>query len=198
MVADATMGLSLGLAESEAALQRLDQGREPPASLISPCGGAGLLLRVRCKLEPGRNFATCTLPCILHWDLNHFVVLTKRRGAGPAWSSSIRRWASGGCRLARRCLRHFTGVALELAPDRRVPAGGGRRRGCPAVVSSPAACSGLQGLARCRSSSVALVLEALRHRRAAVQPAGDRRGASAVARRTTCSPCWRSASAWCW
>ena len=53
------------------------------------------------------------LPCILHWDLNHFAVLTRvTRGeiriADPArgeWRMSL---ADAG--------RHFTGVALELQP----------------------------------------------------------------------------------
>ena len=52
-------------------------------------------------------------PCILHWDLNHFVVL----------KSVSRRWvvvhdpAVGARRLSHaEVSRHFTGVALELTP----------------------------------------------------------------------------------
>jgi len=64
------------------------------------------------------------LPCILHWNLNHFVVLTR----ATAREVSIADPARG-----ERCLslaeagRHFTGVALELqpaaafAPRRRPP-----------------------------------------------------------------------------
>ncbi len=52
-------------------------------------------------------------PCILHWDLNHFVVLVSmRRGV-----ALIHDPAHGMRRLRRDELsRHFTGVALELQP----------------------------------------------------------------------------------
>lgn len=53
------------------------------------------------------------LPCILHWDLNHFVVLSKvgRR------SVTILDPAVGQRTLPSAALsRHFTGVALELTP----------------------------------------------------------------------------------
>ncbi|MFO1253316.1 MAG: cysteine peptidase family C39 domain-containing protein, partial [Inhella sp.] len=53
-------------------------------------------------------------PCILHWDLNHFVVLKKvtRKGAvilDPAVGERHLTTAEIG--------RHFTGVALELTPN---------------------------------------------------------------------------------
>jgi ATP-binding cassette, subfamily B, bacterial CvaB/MchF/RaxB len=53
------------------------------------------------------------LPCILHWDLNHFVVLVSvRRG-----EAVIHDPARGVRRLKTEELsRHFTGVALELQP----------------------------------------------------------------------------------
>ena len=53
------------------------------------------------------------LPCILHWDLNHFVVLVSvRRG-----DAVIHDPARGVRRLKTEELsRHFTGVALELQP----------------------------------------------------------------------------------
>jgi ATP-binding cassette, subfamily B, bacterial CvaB/MchF/RaxB len=53
-------------------------------------------------------------PCILHWDLNHFVVLKKvtRKGA------VILDPAVGERHLATEEIsRHFTGVALELTPN---------------------------------------------------------------------------------
>ena len=52
-------------------------------------------------------------PCILHWNLNHFVVLEKvSRGA-----IRIRDPAFGARRLSfDQASRHFTGVALELTP----------------------------------------------------------------------------------
>jgi ATP-binding cassette subfamily B protein RaxB len=53
------------------------------------------------------------MPCILHWNLNHFVVLEKvSRGA-----IRIRDPAFGARRLSfYQASRHFTGVALELTP----------------------------------------------------------------------------------
>ena len=54
------------------------------------------------------------LPCILHWDLNHFVVLKDvRRGVAV-----IHDPARGVRRLPlAEVSRHFTGVALELMPQ---------------------------------------------------------------------------------
>ena len=52
-------------------------------------------------------------PAILHWDLNHFVVLTKA-GAKHAW---IHDPALGRRKLSlEEVSRHFTGIALELKP----------------------------------------------------------------------------------
>jgi len=53
------------------------------------------------------------LPCVLHWDFNHFVVLT-RVAAGRV---TVHDPAAGRRDLAlKECSKHFTGVALELAP----------------------------------------------------------------------------------
>jgi ATP-binding cassette, subfamily B, bacterial CvaB/MchF/RaxB len=53
------------------------------------------------------------LPCILHWDLNHFVVLEKITGS----TITINDPAAGTRRLPiSEVSRHFTGVALELSP----------------------------------------------------------------------------------
>ncbi len=53
------------------------------------------------------------LPAILHWDMNHFVVLTKVRGN----RISIHDPARGKRVLALAdASRHYTGVALELTP----------------------------------------------------------------------------------
>ena len=55
-----------------------------------------------------------TTPCVLHWDLNHFVVLAKVTRDGIV----IHDPAVGVRRLPMAVVsRHFTGVALELAPD---------------------------------------------------------------------------------
>ena len=54
------------------------------------------------------------LPCILHWDLNHFVVL-KEISSGRA---VIHDPARGVRRLSlAEVSRHFTGIALELTPE---------------------------------------------------------------------------------
>ena len=54
------------------------------------------------------------LPCVLHWDFNHFVVLTRvRAGRGVTVLDPVR----GEHTLTlKEFSRHFTGVALELAP----------------------------------------------------------------------------------
>ena len=54
------------------------------------------------------------LPCVLHWDLNHFVVLK----AATAGHVTLHDPAVGERRLSLEQLgRHFTGVALEASPD---------------------------------------------------------------------------------
>src|SRR6185437_3051362 len=55
-------------------------------------------------------------PCILHWDMNHFVVLKSADARGavvhdPAFG--VRRLSMG------EVSKHFTGIALELAPTAR-------------------------------------------------------------------------------
>lgn len=56
------------------------------------------------------------LPAILHWDLNHFVVLTKVRSGFGGQSFEIHDPARGKRRIGEAELsRHFTGVVLELA-----------------------------------------------------------------------------------
>ncbi|WP_313054765.1 peptidase domain-containing ABC transporter [Pseudomonas lopnurensis] len=66
---------------------------------------------LRLELE---DMAKLRLPCILHWDMNHFVVLEKvRRGRlhllDPATGRRVLPLAEAS--------RHFTGVALELSPN---------------------------------------------------------------------------------
>jgi ATP-binding cassette subfamily B protein RaxB len=54
-----------------------------------------------------------SLPAVLHWDFNHFVVLTEMRGR----KAVIHDPARGKCVVSHDELsRHFTGVALELEP----------------------------------------------------------------------------------
>jgi len=53
------------------------------------------------------------LPCVLHWDLNHFVVLKEVRGG----TAVIHDPARGVRRMPlAEVSRHFTGVVLELTP----------------------------------------------------------------------------------
>jgi ATP-binding cassette subfamily B protein RaxB len=53
-------------------------------------------------------------PCVLHWDLNHFVVLKR---VGPRGVAVIHDPAVGVRRLQpAEVARHFTGIALELTP----------------------------------------------------------------------------------
>jgi ATP-binding cassette subfamily B protein RaxB len=64
------------------------------------------------RAEP-EELAQLQLPCILHWDMNHFVVLVSLRRGG----ARIHDPARGVRRIDRLALsRHFTGVALELQP----------------------------------------------------------------------------------
>ncbi len=71
-------------------------------------------LRARAlRLEP-EDLVGLQLPCILHWNLNHFVVLTKIK----ARKLTIFDPAYGERSLSEDTVsRHFTGVALELIPS---------------------------------------------------------------------------------
>ncbi len=65
---------------------------------------------LRLELKHLRELAT---PAVLHWDLNHFVVLTKA-GVRHVW---IHDPALGRRKLSmREVSKHFTGIALELKP----------------------------------------------------------------------------------
>ncbi|WP_269204255.1 peptidase domain-containing ABC transporter [Lysobacter silvisoli] len=79
--------------------------------LIDTAAQLGLQGRpLRLELDELEQLRT---PCILHWDLNHFVVLTRVRGERVSMLDP----AVGERRLSRaEVSRHFTGVALELAP----------------------------------------------------------------------------------
>lgn len=65
---------------------------------------------VRLELEEMKQLAT---PCILHWNLNHFVVLSKVTARGVVVLDP----SAGERRLSWEDVsRSFTGVALELSP----------------------------------------------------------------------------------
>jgi ATP-binding cassette subfamily B protein RaxB len=84
---------------------------------------------LRLELE---ELAQLRAPCILHWDLNHFVVLKSVDGRGavihdPAFG--IRRLTIG------QLSKHFTGIALELTPTAEFQADGRPAQG---AASRPA------------------------------------------------------------
>jgi len=82
------------------------------ASLIAIAEQIGLAARpVRLELD---ELERLQLPAILHWNLSHFVVLTRVR-SGMAWINDP---AIGVRRLSLSVIDdHFTGVALELKPS---------------------------------------------------------------------------------
>ena len=64
------------------------------------------------RAEP-EDLPALSLPCILHWDMNHFVVLVALKGG---WAT-VHDPARGRRRLrVEELSKHFTGVLLELAP----------------------------------------------------------------------------------
>ena len=77
---------------------------------------------LRLELE---ELAQLRAPCILHWDLNHFVVLK----AVDARGAVIHDPAFGVRRLTlAQVSTHFTGIALELSPTREFRPADDRRR----------------------------------------------------------------------
>lgn len=101
------------------------------------------------RLEIGQ-LERLTIPSILHWDLNHFVVLARagRRGAvilDPAFGK--RRLSYG------QVSAHFTGIALELSP-----APDFRPRKAPPAVSIRQLTGPITGLARALSLVLLLSL----------------------------------------
>lgn len=80
------------------------------AQLIATARNLGFDTRaLRAEME---YLSRLDMPCILHWDLNHFVVLDRVDGNGvhildPAHGARVISLAEAG--------RHFTGVVLELS-----------------------------------------------------------------------------------
>ncbi len=75
--------------------------------------GAGLQLAPRPLRLDMEHLPQLQLPAILHWDLNHYVVLTKLKG-----NKAYIHDPALGLRIMplERLSRHFSGVALELTP----------------------------------------------------------------------------------
>ena len=93
------------------------------AYLMQAAGRLHLAPRpLRLELE---ELAQLRTPCILHWDLNHFVVLKSADARGAV----IHDPASGLRKLTlAEVSRHFTGIALELSPTVEFRAEEERRR----------------------------------------------------------------------
>ncbi len=85
--------------------------------LIELGDSLGLASRaLQCPIDEVHKLAT---PCILHWDLNHFVVLTQVSGKGSQ-SSKGAKYSINDPAVGKRTLtseefnKHFTGICLEL------------------------------------------------------------------------------------
>ncbi len=89
--------------------------------LIELGDSLGLASRaLQCPIDEVHKLAT---PCILHWDMNHFVVLTKVSGKGNSAKFSINDPAVGKRTLtAKEFSQHFTGICLELTPTSKFEA----------------------------------------------------------------------------
>jgi ATP-binding cassette, subfamily B, bacterial CvaB/MchF/RaxB len=87
--------------------------------LIELGDSLGLASRaLQCPIDEVHKLAT---PCILHWDLNHFVVLTKVSGKGSHPTKGAKFYINDPA-VGKRTLnteefsKHFTGICLELTP----------------------------------------------------------------------------------
>ena len=83
--------------------------------LVRMAGALQLQSRaLRAEME---HLAELRLPCVLHWDLNHFVVLIALRRRLGGLVAVIHDPAHGARELSlAEVSRHFTGVVLELLP----------------------------------------------------------------------------------
>jgi len=106
------------------------------ADLISMADAIGLLARpLKLDLKHMKELA---LPAILHWDLNHFVVLQSVSDKGAV----ILDPGIGERRLSMPELsKHFTGIALELRPSPRF-----QKKSSPPKVQWAALTGRVQGL----------------------------------------------------
>ncbi len=87
--------------------------------LIELADSLGLASRaLQCPIEEVHKLQ---IPCILHWDMNHFVVLTKVSGKVENSKSSAKFFINDPA-VGKRVLtveefsKHFTGICLELTP----------------------------------------------------------------------------------
>ncbi|MDJ0739967.1 MAG: peptidase domain-containing ABC transporter [Gammaproteobacteria bacterium] len=111
---------------------------------------AQLKLGARAVKVPLHELSRLQLPAILHWDFNHYVVVTRVRGNHV----EVQDPSSGRRRLPLdRVSEHFTGVALELSPDTGFTAAEARRR-----ISIRELLGRVQGLRRAVTTVVMLAL----------------------------------------
>ncbi len=79
--------------------------------------GDNLNLASRALQCPIDEIGKLKMPCILHWDMNHFVVLSSVSGKGKKAQFTVNDPAIGKTKLTFDQLsKHFTGVCLELTP----------------------------------------------------------------------------------
>ncbi|WP_371186461.1 peptidase domain-containing ABC transporter [Thalassotalea maritima] len=83
--------------------------------LIDLADSLGLASRaLQCPIEEVHQLK---LPCILHWNMNHFVVLTKVSGSGQSRRFVIHDPAKGKRTVSvEQFSQQFTGICLELTP----------------------------------------------------------------------------------
>lgn len=109
MVADAH-GLRIGLAELRRRFPLSLKGAKL-SQLINIAQQLGFSTRpLRLGMD---DLGKLTLPCILHWDLNHFVVLRK---VGTSKVVIVDPALGERTMSAAEVSDHFTGVALEMSP----------------------------------------------------------------------------------
>ena len=109
MIADAH-GLQLDLADLRRRFSVSLKGATM-ASLIRHAQALNFSARpLRLELE---EMPELRLPCILHWDMNHFVVLKAIKGK---YATLLDPAAGERTLLLSEVSKHFTGVALELTP----------------------------------------------------------------------------------
>ncbi|WP_246877934.1 cysteine peptidase family C39 domain-containing protein, partial [Pantoea ananatis] len=79
---------------------------------LMECASAIHLSSRAVRLEP-EDLKSLKLPCILHWDMNHFVVLNNLRG-----NKLVIHDPEKGKRTISvpEAGKHFTGIALEIFP----------------------------------------------------------------------------------
>jgi ATP-binding cassette subfamily B protein RaxB len=84
-------------------------------TLISVADRLGFAARpIRMEMQ---DFADLTLPSIVHWDLKHFVVVTRVRKGRQGLLFTVHNPATGICCLRQEEVsKHFSGIVLELTP----------------------------------------------------------------------------------